>query len=43
MWDEMCVGPEERAAFAPCQVGPEGHCDDLLGVHEEEVNRFICV
>lgn len=33
----MRVASEERAAFAPGQVGPEGHCDDLLAVHEEEV------
>ncbi len=39
MWAEMCAGPEETAAFAPFRVGPEGHCDDLLAVHEEEVRE----
>lgn len=39
MWDEMCCGEEERAAFAPLGVGGEGHCEDLLAVHEEEVGE----
>lgn len=39
LWDEMEVAAAEREDFAPLAVGPEGYCDDLLAVHEQEVRE----
>ncbi|KIY72254.1 hypothetical protein CYLTODRAFT_388873 [Cylindrobasidium torrendii FP15055 ss-10] len=38
LWDELMVGDEERADFAP--FADDEHTEELLTIHEEEISRL---
>ncbi|KAH8103389.1 microtubule associated protein-domain-containing protein [Cristinia sonorae] len=38
LWDELMVGQEERADFAP--FADDEHTEELLSIHEEEIRRL---
>lgn len=38
LWDELMVGEEERAEFAP--FADDEHSEELLAIHEEEIRRL---
>ncbi|KAH9950769.1 microtubule associated protein-domain-containing protein [Amylocystis lapponica] len=38
LWDELMVGEEERADFAP--FADDEHTEELLSIHEEEIRRL---
>ncbi|THH26729.1 hypothetical protein EUX98_g7460 [Antrodiella citrinella] len=38
LWDELMVGQEERADFAP--LADDEHTEELLSIHEEEIRRL---
>ncbi|KAI0700321.1 microtubule associated protein-domain-containing protein [Cytidiella melzeri] len=38
LWDDLMVGEEERADFAP--FADDEHTEELLSIHEEEVRRL---
>ncbi|TCD69305.1 hypothetical protein EIP91_008060 [Steccherinum ochraceum] len=38
LWDELMVGQEERADFAP--FADDEHTEELLSIHEEEIRRM---
>ncbi|KZT02855.1 uncharacterized protein LAESUDRAFT_729833 [Laetiporus sulphureus 93-53] len=38
LWDELMIGDEERADFAP--FADDEHTEELLSIHEEEIDRL---